>query len=750
MECAGCSAAVGRTLEAVPGVAGAGVDLESSEATVRLEPGAAVEPEAIAAAIDRAGFRGTPIEARRTAGDRRSDLEDAQLTRERNWARRAATGILLWVPIVALHWVFGGNAWAPWAAATLATSSVVLVGSGFYRSAGAALRRGRTNMDTLISLGATTAWIASLVRLIGAEAGMGWPAAPLYFGETAGLFAVISVGHWLEARAGARAGAAIRELLELQPDEANRLGENGTEERIPLSEVRPDDHLRIRPGERIPVDGVVVSGATEIDASAVTGEPLPVPAMPGDTIAAGCLNGNGTVVLRATTDGAGSTVARIAEMVAEAQSSRADIQRLADRISAVFVPAVIAIALVTVAAWWLIVDDLETGIVSAVTVLVISCPCALGIATPVAITVAAGSAGRHGILLRSASAIEQAGRATRVLFDKTGTLTTGRLEVVHVEPTTDATDQRGVLMAAAAVEAMSEHPIGRAIVTAAADAGVPLRPVANFRAIPGEGAEGTVDGIPVVVGRDPGALAACIVRAHGRIIGRIHIADRPRPESASVVRQLRGIGIEPRMLTGDRVDAAHSMAAAVGMEPDEVQASADPAGKRDAVHAAGAGTIVVGDGINDAAALAEADLGIAVGSGTAVALESADVVLTADSIRGVPAVVMIARATLRTIRQNLFFAFFYNVCAIPAAALGLLGPHGPLVAAAAMAMSDLCVVGNAMRLRPAIDRIVEETIIDPEVDDGAATETDLTRLSEPAEADAGEGDRSEAPASPSR
>ncbi len=719
MECAGCATGVSTAIERVSGVRSAAVDLASGEAVVR---GAGVDADAITGAVARAGFSAEPLAGGRTPGQRRGELERAQLERERAWARRAASGILIWLPMVFLHWLAPESwaAWKPWALAGLATLSVIVVGSGFYRSAGRALRHGRTNMDTLISLGATTAWISSLVKLVGHAAGWLGPPEALWFGETAGLFALISVGHWLEARAGAKAGRAMRELLELQPEEAARLDHEGREQVVPLAEVEPGDRLRIRPGERIPVDGVVVGGATEIDASAVTGEPLPVEIGPGDEVAAGCLNGTGTVVVRATADGAHSTVARIAGMVEAAQASKADIQRLADRISAVFVPIVIAIAVATLLGWWLGMGDLSTGLLSMVSVLVISCPCALGIATPIAVTVAAGSAGRHGILLRSAAAIERAGTARRVVFDKTGTLTTGRLTVSGVEPEPGTgVDERTVLMAAAAVEAMSEHPVARAISAAAADAGVPLRPVAEFRAMPGEGATGTVDGIRVTVRRDPESRAACVVEAGERIVGRVHVADRPRPETRAVVSELRGLGLELLMLTGDRPESAHAAARELGLRADEVAAGVDPAGKRARIAEGGPGTIMVGDGINDAAALAEADLGVAIGSGTNVAIESADVVLVADSIRGVPAVVGIARATLRTIRQNLFFAFFYNVAAIPAAAFGLLGAHGPLVAALAMAASDLCVVGNALRLRPAIDRIARRTL-----DDGRAAADD--------------------------
>ncbi|MFK7961639.1 MAG: heavy metal translocating P-type ATPase [Phycisphaerales bacterium] len=701
MHCAGCVQGVRGAIEAVSGVATVDVDLQAGEAVVR---GRGFDPADVLEAIVGRGFAASEVPAQRSAGDRRSAIEQAQLERERNWARRAASGLLFWVPIPVLHWLVDAP-WTVWAMAALATLSVMFVGSGFYGSAGRALRHGRTNMDTLISLGATTAWIYSSIRLVGHATGHLPAAEALYFGETAGLFALVSVGHWLEARASARAGASIRELLELQPDVASILNPEGREELVPTETILPGDRIRIRPGERIPIDGVVVGGLSEVDASAVTGESIPTTAGPGDQIAAGCLNGTGTLVVRASRDGSDTTVARIAGMVADAQSSKAGLQRLADRVSAVFVPCVVLIATGTFFGWWLLGGDLGAAVVNAVTVLVISCPCALGIAIPMAVMVATGAASRHGILLRSAAALEGAGAATGIIFDKTGTLTHGRLTVTSIEPFEPGLDERSVLMAAAAVEALSEHPVARAISARAADDGIPLRPVTEFRALPGEGAMATVDGIPVRVVRDPTGRGACVVEARGRAIGRISVADAPRAETPAVIARLRELGLRPAMLTGDREQEAQAMGARLGLRPEEITAEASPEEKHAAIANAPGVTIMVGDGINDAAALAEADLGVAIGSGTNVAIESAAVVLSADSIRGVPAVVGIARASQRIIRQNLFLAFVYNAAAIPVAAAGLLGPHGPLYAAVAMALSDLCVVGNALRLRPTIDRI---------------------------------------------
>jgi Cu+-exporting ATPase len=599
-----------------------------------------------------------------------------------------------------VHWGVTTQAlWKPWFLLAGATIVIAAAGWGFYRSAAKAARRLTTNMDTLIAMGATTAYVYSLVVFVAHYASL--TEQTLYFSEAAALLGLISLGHWLEARASARAGSAVRELLELQPDQAEIIDRDGSSRTIASAEVQPGQNLLIRPGARVPVDGVVIEGETEIDESVVSGESLPVSKAAGDEVVAGSMNTTGRLVVEAAVDGRHTTVARIAGIVQRAQASKADIQRLADRVCAVFVPAVLTIAAVTLAAWWAS-GDLPKGIVSSVTVLIISCPCALGLATPMAVMVGAGSASRRGILVKSATALEQAGRARRVVFDKTGTLTAGRPDVTRIERLDDALSEDEILRVAAAVEAVSEHPIARAIVRAAAARGLDVSAVTGFQAVPGRGVQGTVEGRRVEVGRADGA--ACRVTIDGREVATLTITDALRADAAEAVRRLQEMGLEVTMLSGDQRGVAEAVGRQLGLDPGQVQAEATPESKCDFVGALPPGAVMVGDGINDAAALVEADLGIAMASGTNIAIESADVVIPGEHVLAVPQTLHIARETLATIKQNLFFAFFYNVVAIPVAALGLLGTTGPLFAAAAMGLSDLTVIGNAVRLKGRLAR----------------------------------------------
>jgi len=583
-----------------------------------------------------------------------------------------------------------------------ATTVLIAAGGGFYRSAWSAAKRGTTNMDTLIAMGATTAYIYSLViflmKLFGSTIDQ-----PLYFSEAAALLGIISLGHWMEARATARAGSAVRELLELQPDKAEIIDRAGAgSHTIPSADVNPGDRILIRPGGLVPVDGKVIEGESEVDESLVTGESWPAQKKPGALVVAGSLNTTGRLIIEATVDGRHTTVARIAEMVQRAQTSKADIQRLADRVSAIFVPAVLIIAALTLAGWWL-AGDFTTGVIATVTVLIISCPCALGLATPMAVMVGAGAASKRGILIKSAMALETAGRATHVIFDKTGTLTTGAAAVTSVT-SENGRDMNEVLRLAAAVESPSEHPVARAIARAAHERKLSVPAVSEFRAIPGEGVRGAVDGCTVTVIRDEHATAR--VEVDGRIIGRIIVADGLRPDAKAAVAQLRAMGLKVFMLSGDRREIAESIGTALGLQPAEIIAEATPESKVQFVQelTTKGATIMVGDGINDAAALAQADMGIALASGTNIAIESADVVIPSDRVLAVPEMIHLARQTLKTIKQNLFFAFFYNAVAIPAAALGLLGAFGPLIAAAAMGFSDITVIGNAIRLKRRLSR----------------------------------------------
>ncbi|MHC5007667.1 MAG: heavy metal translocating P-type ATPase [Planctomycetota bacterium] len=693
MDCAGCAAGIQRALEARPGVHSVAVSFTDGLATV---VGVALRPEALVEAVRDRGFEAEPLGDEIAApAQLRSEIELRQARRERQWRNRAMIGLGIWIPMAIVHWGVADASWKPWFLLAGATIVIAAAGWGFYRSAAAAARRLTTNMDTLIAMGATTAYVYSLIVFVAHFANLA--EQTFYFSEAAALLGLISLGHWLEARASAKAGSAVRELLELQPDQAQVVGADGAATTIHSAQIEPGQKLLITPGARVPVDGVVVEGETEIDQAVVTGESLPVRKAVGDHVVAGSMNTTGRLVVEASVDGRHTTVARIAEIVQRAQASKAEIQRLADRVCAVFVPAVLSIAAITFFVWWLVVDNLSVGIVATVTVLIISCPCALGLATPMAVMVGAGSASRRGILIKSAAALEQAGRTRQIVFDKTGTLTLGRPEVTRIDRHDTSVSDDEMLRLAAAVEAASEHPIGRAVVRAAAERGLDLPPVTSFKALPGRGVRGTVEGHSVEIGRSNGAT--CLVTIDGREVADLDITDATRPDAAEAVRRLDDMGVEVTMLSGDRRGVAEAVGRLLGLPSNQVVAEATPESKCDFVRALPPGAVMVGDGINDAAALVEADLGIAMASGTNIAIESADVVIPGDHVLAVPQTLHIARETLTTIKQNLFFAFFYNAVAIPVAALGLLGATGPLFAAAAMGLSDLTVIGNAIRLK---------------------------------------------------
>jgi Cu+-exporting ATPase len=698
MHCAGCAATVQRAIESRPGVRRASVSVTQGRATI---VGANLSAAQLVDVIEQKGFSAEPLAGDAAPSELRSDIELRQRQNEQRWRWRAIVGLSIWLPLELLHWL-APAAWGarmPWLMLAGSTAVMVAVGGGFYRSAWNAARRGTTNMDTLISMGATVAYLFSLATFVLQGTGRALD-QPLYFAEAAALLGIISLGHWIEARATAQAGSAVRELLELQPEEAELLV-NDEPLVVPSGDVRPADRMLIRPGAGVPVDGIVVEGESEVDESVVSGESVPVPKSVGDPVVAGSVNTTGRLVVEATVDGRSTTVARIAELVQRAQASKADVQRLADRISAVFVPTVLTIALITIAGWWF-AGHPATGVIAAVTVLIISCPCALGLATPMAVMVGAGAASRRGILVKSAGGLERAGRAVRIVFDKTGTLTVGRPVLAAIEPLVDGADADQVLRVAAAVEAPSEHPIARAVTEAARDRGLDVPAVDDFEAVPGTGVRGTVDGRPVEVLRDD--RATCAVRCDDVTIGLLTIEDALRDDAAEAVRRLRGMGLDVRMLSGDRRDVARRIGEALDLPEQSIDAEATPESKAELVARLAAGTVMVGDGINDAAALARADVGIAMASGTTIAIESADVVIPGEHVLAVPETIHIARETLRTIKQNLFFAFFYNALAIPAAAFALLGPHGPIIAAAAMGFSDVTVVGNALRLKRRLTR----------------------------------------------
>jgi len=696
MSCAACSSAVEKALNAVDEVTSSAVAVSTGRAMIS---GTNLDGEALANAATNAGYPAKVIDDGIDPAKLALEIETRQKKNASAWKRRAMIGVAIWAPFEALHWSAGplgiDGPWVSWVMLVASTVAMVLVGGGFFSSALGAAKRLQTNMDTLITIGASAAYFFSLFLFVSKEI-VGYDFLyPMYFMEAAALLAIISIGHWLEATTTAKAGSAIRELLKMQPDIAEQISEDGTITEIPTGEVQEGVRLLVRPGSRIPVDGVVVEGTSEVDESIVTGEPLPVAKNSGDILIAGSMNTTGQLVLETTVDGRHTTVSRIAQLVTKAQSSKAGMQRLADKVAGVFVPVVIVIAMCTVVGW-ILVGEIEIGIVSAVTILVISCPCALGLATPMAVMVAAGESSLRGILVKDAGSLELAGKISTVIFDKTGTLTLGKPVVSTVDTLGDITEDE-LLKFAASVETPSEHPIATAIVNEANRRQISIPAVVDFKASAGSGVNGTVEGLRVSVTRDD--AATCKVDVDGKTIGRISVTDEIRPDAKKTIQELHSYGIQVHMLSGDRYENAYAVASAVGIPRERVHAEATPLDKTDIVAGLPRPSMMVGDGINDAAALAASDVGVAIASGTNVAMESASIIIPADTIESTAEAVHIAKDTLHTIKQNLVFAFMYNVAAITLAAFGLLGTHGPLIAAAAMGLSDITVIGNALRLK---------------------------------------------------
>ena len=757
MDCGNCVRSVTEALQGVAGISRAVVDLRTATARAYWLPDRPAEPDRLIAAVRKAGYRARLPE---DAGLAAHPASSASPAAPHPWKTALWLGIPSTILLLAGDWVAGWGMHRPfqWVAWVVATVVQAGVGWRFYRGAWRQAQAGRSNMDTLVSLGSSTAYLWSLWLLFTQDH------AHLFFTESVSILTLISVGHALEARMSAKAGDALKALLALAPATARRLDAGGQEQEIPVAQLRTGDRLRIKPGDRIPVDAVVLEGASSADESLLTGEPMPVGKTPGSALLAGSVNVEGSLVVRVNATGEHTTLARIAAVVERAQSSRASVQRLADQVSSVFVPVVVVIACLAAAAWawnpamirhWQAMlapllwhpqastSPMSDAVAAFCSVLIVACPCAMGLATPVALMAGINAAARRGILIRDAIALEKAGRISALAFDKTGTLTVGRPSVTRWDDLRPAESRSVPLLTLAHTLAeRSQHPVSRAVVataralrdpgagTATAVGSVsavsPALPsLTSWRELQGRGIEAIAAGSdaarPLRLGSlgwmrslgvpldreseaaiqqasDAGQSALLLVEGTV-LLGILQVGDAVRPDSADVLQRLHDQGIETWLLSGDTGPACHAVAKAVGIPQERVRAECRPEDKvriLGDIQARGRRVAFVGDGINDSPALAAADLGIAVALASDVAREAADIVLLRPDLAAVVEALDLAGRTLRTIRQNLFWAFFYNAAAVPLAALGFLSP---VVCALTMGLSDLIVIGNALRLR---------------------------------------------------
>ncbi|WP_322030172.1 heavy metal translocating P-type ATPase [Paraburkholderia sp. J76] len=728
MTCASCAMRVEKALAKVPGVTRASVNLATEKATV--EASGDVAPAALVAAVEKAGYEAVPLAAAADEDAAAPAKSAAAIDEARREWRAVLISAVLTAPLALPmfgHWL--GIDWMLAASVQLGLASVVqfLFGARFYRAAWKAVRAGAGNMDLLVALGTSAAYGVSVYAMLARPGDVGH----LYFEASAVVITLVRFGKWLEARAKRQTTDAIRALNALRPDRARIRIDGGDnpalaqEREVPLAEVHVGTVVVVRPGERLPVDGVVLEGRSHVDESLITGESLPVPKAPGDPVTAGSINGEGAIVLRTTAIGAETTLARIIRLVESAQAEKAPIQRLVDRVSAVFVPAILVIAALTLGGWLFAGASAETAILNAVAVLVIACPCALGLATPAAIMAGTGVAARHGVLIKDAEALETAHNVSVVAFDKTGTLTLGQPSLTAFEAA-EGLERDEALALAAAVQRQSDHPLAKAVVQAyETQANAREQSAAHARAVPGRGVEAEVNGRRLAIGSgrwlDELALAvppALAARArsleeagntvswlfapdgepHGGVLALLAFGDTVKPTSREAVASLKAMGIRSVLVTGDNAGSAAAVAAQLGI--DEVHAQVLPDDKARTIRnlkiQSGGIVAMAGDGINDAPALAAADIGIAMATGTDVAMHAAGVTLMRGDPALVAAAIDISRRTWRKIQQNLFWAFIYNLIGIPLAAFGLLNP---MLAGAAMAFSSVSVVTNALLLR---------------------------------------------------